>query len=265
MRFGNLGYEPVPGHPDEATIPVSQRQPSREAARMVVEMLGDTPLDGKTLLDIGCGRGGALAFLAHRSGLGRVIGYDLCESSVANARRWGVGAAHLLAADAQRIPFAGASIDIVLNAESAFHYPRIDHFLLEVRRVLAPGGRCCWADLLHVEAVEPWRALLHATGFQLVDERDITTNVRAALANREDHAAELPPTEDGINLARFTRVGEFAAGLAAGRYCYLACRFEPTGIMSSPAEIDSARNRLSEASARMLDVLPAEGILTTRT
>ena len=40
------------------------------------------------------------------------------------------------------------SIDVLLNIESAFHYPDKPAFLKEVHRVLKPGGQFLIADIL---------------------------------------------------------------------------------------------------------------------
>ncbi len=260
MRFGNLGYAPVAGLVDEAEIAVSPRQPFAESARMVVEMLGSTPLAGRDLLDIGCGRGGSLAFLSHKTGLARIVGYDLCESSVFNGARLGVGRAQVLVADAQDVPFRDESFDVVLNVESALHYPRIESFFAEVRRVLRPDGVLCWSDLLHVDAAGPLLDLVRASGFAVTATRDITRNVAAALAARS-RAGAFPGAVDGIDLERFSRVEEFAAGLSAGRYTYLLLRATPAEHGASAAEVAAARIALSEASLQLTEILPAAGIV----
>ena len=43
---------------------------------------------------------------------------------------------------------SGESVDVVLNIESAFHYPDKTAFLKEIHRVLKPGGQFLIADLL---------------------------------------------------------------------------------------------------------------------
>jgi ubiquinone/menaquinone biosynthesis C-methylase UbiE len=42
------------------------------------------------------------------------------------------------------------SVDVLLNIESAFHYPDKPAFLKEVHRVLKPGGQFLIADLLSI-------------------------------------------------------------------------------------------------------------------
>ncbi|TYZ39572.1 peptide biosynthesis thioesterase, partial [Ralstonia solanacearum] len=56
----NWGYRPVDGQPDWAARELPPGELGRMQARLVLEVLGDTPLDGRRVLDVGCGRGGAL-------------------------------------------------------------------------------------------------------------------------------------------------------------------------------------------------------------
>jgi ubiquinone/menaquinone biosynthesis C-methylase UbiE len=58
--------------------------------------------------------------------------------------------------DAQRLPFADASFDVVLNVEASHCYPDFPGFLDEVARVLKPGGRFGHADLRYRSGVDEW-------------------------------------------------------------------------------------------------------------
>jgi ubiquinone/menaquinone biosynthesis C-methylase UbiE len=50
--------------------------------------------------------------------------------------------------DAQSLPFADESFDVVINIEASHGYPDFPRFLAEVARVLRPGGRFLYADVL---------------------------------------------------------------------------------------------------------------------
>ncbi len=58
---------------------------THETTRMVVAALSDTALEGKTLLDCGCGTG-ILGIAALKMGARLAVGYDIDEWSVENAR-----------------------------------------------------------------------------------------------------------------------------------------------------------------------------------
>ena len=101
--------------------------------------LGD--LGGKRVLDIGCGLGGKT--VAYAEARARVTGVDLSEKNIAQcsafARARGVEAA-FAAGDAERLPFAGGSFDVVIANDSLEHFANPEGALRELARVLAPGG-----------------------------------------------------------------------------------------------------------------------------
>lgn len=80
----------------------------------------------------------------------RPVGFDLSERQLSAARQLMRGPYPLVHADAQRLPFARASFDVVLSDHGAMSWA--DPFLTvpEVARVLRPGGR------LVFNASTPW-------------------------------------------------------------------------------------------------------------
>src|SRR5258708_14045516 len=59
-------------------------------------------------------------------------------------------AVEFVGGDAENLPFAKASFDVVINVESAHCYGSIDRFLAEVHRVLRSSGRLAFADFVSV-------------------------------------------------------------------------------------------------------------------
>src|SRR5258708_19594708 len=57
-------------------------------------------------------------------------------------------AVEFVGGDAENLPFAKASFDVVINVESAHCYGSIDRFLAEVHRVLRSSGRLAFADFV---------------------------------------------------------------------------------------------------------------------
>jgi SAM-dependent methyltransferase len=92
---------------------------------------------GGALLDVGCGSGRYLD-LMRSLGWSRVVGVDISERAVANARSLGVEA---YAGDLAEIGFPESSFDAVSLSHTLEHVYDPAKLLAEVRRVTAPGGR----------------------------------------------------------------------------------------------------------------------------
>jgi arsenite methyltransferase len=115
---------------------------------------------GETVLDIGCGAGLDIILAARRVGpLGRVVGVDLIEPMIekakANAVSAGVTNAEFHDGEADRLPVADGSVDVVISNgvfNLCFDKPKV---LAEVFRVLRPGGYIQMADILLDDGVTP--------------------------------------------------------------------------------------------------------------
>jgi ubiquinone/menaquinone biosynthesis C-methylase UbiE len=143
---------------------------------------GAVPLAGRDVLEVGCGRGGGASFVARYHGPRRLVAVDVAPRAVELCRaRHAVPALSFEVGDAERLPFAAAAFDAVLNVESSHCYGRIGDFFREARRVLRPGGAFLYADFRPREEVDAWRAALVGAGFRLEAERELTPGVVAAL------------------------------------------------------------------------------------
>jgi SAM-dependent methyltransferase len=187
-RFMNFGYRPLPGEvPAGPALP--PRLPSRDSAQLTLEVVGDTDLSGR-VLEVGCGRGGNLWLLHRLLGVRQVVGVDLVPRAVAFAQRDNRAEHHLfLAGDAERLPIASASVDVVLNVESSSTYADPEAFFRGVARVLRPGGTFLHADLLPTEIVPVVRRVCTDLGLEEVHHRDISANVAASSVLRDGRGA----------------------------------------------------------------------------
>lgn len=102
---------------------------------------------GLAIVDVACGSGAFLDNLAQAFPRARIAGVDLSQPYLVEARRRsGVGA--LAVANAERLPFADASLDAV-TCIYLFHElpPRVRPAVVaEIARVLKPGGFLAFAD-----------------------------------------------------------------------------------------------------------------------
>lgn len=106
----------------------------------LVELAGEHPL--WVALDIATGGGhAALAIAPH---VAQVVATDITQPMLGAAREFilGCGATNVdfRVADAEDLPFAANSFDLVACRIAAHHFPHPARFVAEVVRVLRPGG-----------------------------------------------------------------------------------------------------------------------------
>jgi ubiquinone/menaquinone biosynthesis C-methylase UbiE len=144
QRYGlgamNCGYQQKP------TDTFHQHQQS-----LIWRMLAHVPIGPQSVvLDVGCGIGGPTAWVWERYRPRLIVGLDYCGTAIRVAESTWAGRdprPYFVLADAHRLPIHTASVDVILNCESALHYGNKYAFLCECRRVLKPGGHLCLADI----------------------------------------------------------------------------------------------------------------------
>lgn len=125
------------------------------------------PLPGKRVLDAGCGLGRlATAALGRRASA--AIGVDRSwEMLVAGRRGDGPDGMRppVAAADIRALPFSSQTFDVIVAVLVLSHVPEPAPAVVELGRVLAPGGALVMADMHPAAARRGWRRTFHdATG-----------------------------------------------------------------------------------------------------
>lgn len=104
--------------------------------------------DGELVLDVACGTG-VVAITAARRGA-QVSGLDLTPELLEHARTnqkiAGCREIEWTQGDAEKLPYANESFDVVLSQFGHIFAPRPQVALSEMRRVLKPGGRIAFAS-----------------------------------------------------------------------------------------------------------------------
>ena len=154
--------------------------------------------EGHRVLDLGCGTGTLLALLARAGVECRAHGVDGDPRMLAVARRkLGPGTAGLVAALAERLPFAPASFDRVLSSLFFHHLPSDSKLpvLRQAHELLRPGGE------LHVLDFGRPASLTMLAVFsvlRLFDGLDNTRdNVKGLLTRRMEEAGFVSVAEVG--------------------------------------------------------------------
>lgn len=107
--------------------------------QQMIAMAISSPRDS-TVLDNGCGVG---VLFAHLEGARQLIGLDL---SLNMLRAAPAASAHRLQGDSQSLPFSDEAFDVIFARSLLHHLPDFEGGIVEMERVLRPGGRIVLAD-----------------------------------------------------------------------------------------------------------------------
>ncbi len=139
-------------------------------------------IEGKNILEVGCGRGGGISYLNRYFSPNSVKGVDLNKKAIKFCKKHYPEKSNTFSqANAQSLPFSENSFDVVINIESSHRYPQPELFFTEAYRVLRPGGYFLFADFRDDIEVDRLDSQLKKTKFHLEKKQDITSNVVEAL------------------------------------------------------------------------------------
>jgi SAM-dependent methyltransferase len=178
-------------------------RPDTDAYGRLAELLTERriTLPIRRAISLGCGFGALERDLARRGLVREILGLDLAERAVAEARRLAAAEAlpgiSYLVLDLERVVLPPRSVDVVFAHQSIHHIESLDALFIAVRRALRPRG------VLHLhEFVGPNR-------FQWTDAQlDL---VNGFLATLPPHLRRTPEGSEKIRLARPTVASMLAA------------------------------------------------------
>lgn len=177
--FLNYGYIPTDSH-NESSFIIPGGTFNANSVRLVFEVIGSLDLNGRTIVEIGCGRGGNSRLVAEKFSA-QVVGIDMSSEAIAFCRRTHLSdSTDFRVGDALNLPLDDASCDAVINVESSHSYGNLPKFLNEVRRICRPEAWFLHTDFLSPEDWDYIRMRLQALGFFTEVDRDITANVLAS-------------------------------------------------------------------------------------
>lgn len=124
---------------DEENFP-STIDPRIYHVQLIVEFFGD--LNGKRVLDIGCGKGRFARVLAEQYPWASLTGFDLAEAML----RYVPAPVAPCAGSMTLLPFRDDAFDCAYATESLEHAVEIETAVAEMCRVVRPGGRIVIID-----------------------------------------------------------------------------------------------------------------------
>jgi ubiquinone/menaquinone biosynthesis C-methylase UbiE len=127
--------------------------------RFILNHLGD--VEGKTLLDLGCGAGENSVYFARKGAHCTATDYSpgMVEKALKLAEANGVQI-EARTMNAMDIEFPADTFDIVYAANLLHHLPDPTTALREIHRVLKPGGKACfWDPLRHNPVINVYRRM----------------------------------------------------------------------------------------------------------
>jgi ubiquinone/menaquinone biosynthesis C-methylase UbiE len=176
----NYGFS---SEPEDSVIAADE--PEFYCLRLYEHTVRGTPLAGRSVLEVSCGRGGGASFVSRTFAPQRYVGVDLSEENVrlarARAARSGV---EFVVGQAEQLDFPDESFDAIINIEASHLYDDRGRFFAEALRVLRPGGYFCYTDGCWAD--DDCTDDLLTAGFELLERQEITDNVIRAL--RRDSA-----------------------------------------------------------------------------
>ncbi|MGJ7041376.1 phosphoethanolamine N-methyltransferase [Shinella sp. BE166] len=126
----------------------------------VDRVLSGVALQGRHVLDFGCGAGGITLHIARTYAPADIVGYDVEQPVIDRARAAATAAglssvAHFVSSPPGRLPFDDGQFDVVFSKDAMIHVPDKEALFAELFRVLKPGGVFAASDWLIAHDGEP--------------------------------------------------------------------------------------------------------------
>jgi len=171
------------------------------------------PAEDAIVLDVGCGTGEGIRYLARRVKRGFLAGLDLSPQMIEVARRKlpDQSRMDLKVGDAEQLPWPDSFFDQAMSTFTLHHCPHPDRALGEIQRVLKPGGCLFLVDLvfpkplrrplnwllrlaedaeLEVQALDSMSRLFLQAPFHLISPRRLVPLIFLLVGQKQSPAAK---------------------------------------------------------------------------
>jgi len=191
--------------------------PDKYSIQLYAHVARHHDFKGTNVLEVGSGRGGGASFLTRYFKPNSYTALDINQKTVdfcnQTHRTQGL---KFVQGHAEKLPFGNEQFHAVVNVESARCYTDIPGFFEEVKRVLKPGGKFLFADMIRPEDYDSIVNHLKKTGLRIVETKDILPNVVEALKKDTEHRKGMIDSK----IPKFLRKSfyEFAGVEGSGRF-----------------------------------------------
>ncbi len=178
VLFMNYGY-----HDSDEKISLNDEDiKDRYSIQLYNRLAKTVDIKDKDIVEVGCGRGGGLAFITKTYSPDSALGVDIDPSAVKFGNsHYDIDGLEFMQGDAHNLSIEDSSKDIVFNVESSHRYQRMDKFLNEVERILKTGGYFLFTDFRREHDIDDLQELFTKYRFKKIDEQIINPYVTAAL------------------------------------------------------------------------------------
>lgn len=239
VLFLNYAYEEDP----PMGIPLAPAdEPNRACVQLYHHVATQVALRGKKVLEVSCGHGGGASYLTRTLQPASYTALDLNPTGIRFCQqRHHVNGLNFIQGDAENLPFAPGTFDVVINVEASHCYPNFPRFLAEVARVLRPGGYFLYADFRFADGITAWEAAIAAAALRRIHTRNINAEVLRGMDRNSPRSQALVARHlpkflhslgadfAGVKGSRIHKALEIG-GLSYRSYCFE----KPTAKDSSP-------------------------------
>jgi len=113
-------------------------------ACFVRRFLSQMPVEGRSVLEIGCGPGGNLAELAERGDAAKLLGVDIAQEMVSLAQSRLGDAAEIALSAGDRLPFADGEVDFVFTSTVLMHNLDDGDASAMIEELCRVAGKAVW-------------------------------------------------------------------------------------------------------------------------
>jgi len=175
----------------------------KHQASLYLHLFDNIDTKNKSLLEVGCGRGGGINLLSESYDFKNIEACDLTDSNITHCQKY-ANDIKFKVADAENLDYDDDQFDIVINVESSHCYKDLNPFFFKVQKILKSDGVFLYTDVFepqHIGYVE--QNLSHF--FKIIKE-DITDNVMQSCEYDIEYFDTVLPDKDSkefyINIAK---------------------------------------------------------------